>query len=88
MQRTLFLCFIFLKNKFTNLLEVDICVHLHHFGDDRKQAGKRSDMKHCLFLGVFLVTRNSQKGSVVFLWRCTWVCTGVFWSQVHVSDLL
>lgn len=53
------------------------------FGDDRKQAGKRSDMKHCLFLGVFPVTRNSLSNGCVLEYfgpRCIFV----FWSNASV----
>lgn len=56
-------------------------------GNDRKQAGKRSDMKHCVFLGVLPVTRNSNGLCCISLE----VNMGVYWSilsQVCVSDLL
>lgn len=36
------------------------------FGNDRRQAGKRSDMKHYLFLGVFPVTRKKLSNGLLY----------------------
>lgn len=55
---------------------MDICAPAS-FGDDRKQAGKRSDMKHYLFLGVFAVTRKNL--SDVLCCISLEVNAGVYW---------